>query len=139
MKTLHRRYNEDHVPILYSLQLGADLPCKFAPKASWQLDAAGRIAFDLLSYVDYCRSSFLGPAVKLKPFDSASARAWWSLAESVFLESYHRHELHKFPELLALVTAPSKLLSPGRIQQAILDKLHARFRSFARPSPAYQT
>jgi len=93
--------------------------------AKWIEDDAGRIAYSLLKYLEMAQYETNSPALKgrcdygkvataakrLKPFSDATAQDWWNAAELVLFASYPRATLHTVPELAALVTAPSPLLT----------------------------
>jgi hypothetical protein len=114
-----------------------------AATAKWKWDDAGKIADGLLFYIQRARTDQhidfgrVGKkAKKLQDFNDESGPKWWDLAKSALLESYPEPE--KVDELDRLVSAKSKRRSPGRIRQAILDILKARFLSFAK-NTAYRT
>ena len=114
-----------------------------AATAKWKWDDAGKIANELLFFIQQARTDQLfdfghvgKTAKKLQDFNDESGPAWWDLAKSTLLESYPEPE--KVDELNRLVIAKSKRRSPGRIRQAIFDILKARFLSFAK-NTAYRT
>ena len=79
-----------------------------------------------------------GEAVERLPkFTDDSADEWWKAARVVFLFTYPKPET--IPELAKLVKPLTKRRSPGRMKQAILDLLKARFIGFAPAASAYPT
>lgn len=144
--------NSDSDSILQEIGLNEDgLPICLDKDAKWKLDTAGTIAIHLLEYLlsdwnDNPQCVFAGNKVArlkevLPPFSQDSAPKWWTLAECVFLRSYP--EPHKVSELAAICTTPSRI-SPGRIKEAILTKIHQRFLHMApvvdseRATPAHK-
>ena len=143
MKSTYPEFGDDEEALLRKLQLGKDLPLRLDRKAQWARridDAAGRIAWQLLWYVWNARSEnntlranygeFSKMADALARPNKKSAPKWWEVAKAALLNSYPM--LEKVDEFNRLVTAPSKRRSPGRIRQAILDILKARFISLVR-------
>ena len=110
-------------------------------------DDAADIAFALLCYLWESRSENrkpetdcgkIGEAVdRLPKFKDDSADEWWKAARVVFLFTYPKPET--VPELAKLVKPLTKRRSPGRMKQAILDLLKARFIGFAPAASAYPT
>jgi hypothetical protein len=126
-----------------------------AGTAKWKMDDAGKIAYRMLNDLherrrilkaqfrqsqqgnDECRLSARNAAAKRLPeFSDASALQWWNLARTYLLDLCP--DPQNVRELNALVTSQSKRKSGGRIKQAILAILKARFLSFAR-NTCYQT
>lgn len=144
MMSRHPLLCDDYKAMFQGLKLGADLPLELHSSARWVWDDPANVAFALLTYLWQAREERLkslfdvdcgdfGKGMKRLPkFTSDSAPQWWEVAREVFLFSYP--EPQRVPELAALVKAPSKRRSPGRIKQAILDLLKARFIGFARPN-----
>jgi len=140
---MKREMQNNRVKKLFSqIELGADALVELdAATAKWKPDRAGEIADALLRYVENARrfpkryGKFGRQAKALNQFCDESSPDWWTLALDALLNSYPQPE--KFKELESLVTSRTKRRSPGRIRQAILDVLKARFLSFA-PNP-YQT
>lgn len=136
------RLSEDEKQLFSMIGLGADDFIENDPQAAkWRLDDAGLIAYYLLVYILRARGDiacslnfggFRDHAQKYltKKFCADSASDWWNFAKAVLLYSYP--EPHTIDELNQLVSKNSvKRKSPGRLKQAILDKLQARFLSFA--------
>ena len=142
MMSLHPLLCDDYKTVFKTLKLGADVPLELHSSARWVWDDAADMAFALLSYLWTARSEnrhklfdygAFGKAMdRLPKFTSDSASQWWYVAKEVLLFSYP--EPQEVPELAALVKAPSKRRSPGRIKQAILALLKARFIGFAPPN-----
>lgn len=140
MKSRHPYLNDNHERLLKRLQLGEDTPLEIHESARWIMDAAGEIAFALLLHLDTAhaqkqRDVFdygrIGRAMsELPPFSADCDDGWWTIAEVVFLAAYPQPE--DIPELAALIKAPSKRRSPGRIKAAILRLLKERFLAFAK-------
>lgn len=108
-----------------------------AATARWKWDDAGKIANELLSFIQQSRTDPIygfadvsSKAKNLKNFNDDSAPDWWLLAKDTLLKSYPN--LENVDEFNRLVTSQSKRRSPGRIRAAILDVLKARFLSFAK-------
>jgi hypothetical protein len=149
IKWKRERLSAKEEKMFTDIQLGADFLLELdAQSAKWKMDDAGEIARSLLGYIYRARKSansndslfnygVFGKLVKkLHDFDDESAKDWWIFAKEILLFSYPQP--HSIEELNRLVTAKSKRKSPGRIKQAILDKLESRFLSFAR-NTFYQT
>ena len=143
MKSTYPEFGDDEKALLTKLQLGKDLPLRQDPKAKWARwvkDDAGKIAWHLLWYVWHARSEnnawgadfgeFTIMADALARPNKKSAPKWWEVAKAALLYSYPN--LEEVDEFKRLVTAPTKRRSPGRIRQAILDILKARFISLVR-------
>lgn len=138
----HPLLTEDYKSICRSLKLGEDTPFEIDPSARWQLDEFGKMAFALLVYLWRARSENRVPATdygelgkvmdSLPTFNADSAPQWWEVAEKIL--ERHCPDLVKIPELVALVKAPSRRRSPGRMRSYIWRKLEERFVKFARPN-----
>jgi uncharacterized Zn-finger protein len=151
MKSTYPAFGDDEKTLLTNLEIGTKLPLRLDPKAQWARtidDGAGRIAWQLLMYVYSARSengpwaksfgefNILADKLPARP-NKQSAGEWWAVALAALLTSYPEPE--NVEEFKRLVTAPSKRSTPGRIKQAILDVLKARFVSFVRTSRLART
>lgn len=76
-----------------------------------------------------CWPKWARDASSLPPFTKGTAPKWWSIAERALLEGYPVP--HEDKTLKKLVTAKSKLRSPGRMRAQILTVLKRRFHSLA--------
>jgi len=147
MMSTHPRLCDDYKAIFKALQLGKDIPLELDKYAKWKWDDAADIAFALLCYLWQSRSENrrtqmdygkFGEAVDCLPkFTDDSANEWWRVARVVFLFTYPKPET--VPELAKLVKPLTRRRSPGRMKQAILELLKARFISFAPAASAYRT
>jgi hypothetical protein len=149
IKKRNAKLSEEEKELFARIQLGADDFIELDPQtARWKFDDAGKIAYSLLDYIRRARKSSkdsifscgtVGKVAKekLKDFDDESAPQWWTFAKEILLFSYP--EPHVIEELNGLIPASSrKRKSPGRMKQAILEKLRARFLSFPR-NASYQS
>jgi hypothetical protein len=149
IKKRNAKLSKDEKKLFDQIELGADDFIELdSQTAKWKMDDAGSIAYGLIDYIRAARKSassrkstfrygeFGKLAKKLGDFNDRNAKDWWGFARQILLFSYP--EPYKIEELNRLVTAKSKLRSPGRIKQAVLDKIKARFFSFPR-NTFYQT
>lgn len=138
--SLHPKLCDDYKSLLKAIELGRALHKDFSPGARWVRDEVGKIAEDLLTFMsnfrkayihlDPCYANLGKEAALLGEFeDKDAARAWWAVAEKVFLLTYPHPEA--LPEFAKLVTAASHRKSPGRIRQRFLSLLESRFISYA--------
>ena len=141
IKQRRERLSGSERTLFANIHLGGDSIIEQDPAtAKWKMDDAGKIAYSLLEFMDNARksrpdSSFdygrLGKALRRLPaFCDESAVLWWGAAKDILLFSYPKPQ--SIIEFDQLVLPASKRKSPGRIRQAILDMLKARFLSFAR-------
>ena len=147
MMSTHPRLCDDYKAIFSGLQLGGDTPLELDKYAKWKWDDVADIAFALLCYLWDCRRENrrlhvdygkIGEAVdRLPQFTDDSANEWWKAARVVFLFRYPEPET--VPEFAKLVRGRTKRRTPGRMKQAVLDLLKARFISFAPAASAYPT
>jgi hypothetical protein len=146
LMSLHPHLCEDFKPLLKSIEFGADIPIELDPGARWVWDDASDVAFGLLCYLrEYLQQDKLfhynarltRSISKLPEFTSDTSEQWWRYAKAALLTVYPAPQ--SIPELDKLVKARTKRLSPGRIKAAILEMLHDRFVSFARPPAPYRT
>jgi hypothetical protein len=104
-------------------------------KTKWKWDHAGSLAQDLISCIEATRTRgistidkiLLARARRLPPWGRTSAKQWWEVGKAFFLASYPKPS--EVPELNQLVTAKTKRLSPGRIDNAVLDLIRVRMLS----------
>ncbi|HWN97557.1 MAG TPA: hypothetical protein VNT99_21190 [Methylomirabilota bacterium] len=135
LKSLHPYLSDEHELICKNLQLGQDTPFEIHPSARWKTDAAGVIAFCLLTYLYDARERDAGPLGKhlsaFPKFSEDSAPRWWKVGQYLLLLAYPNPE--RVPELESLVKAPSHRKSPGRVRFRIMKILRDRFLSLAPP------
>lgn len=132
------RYKRNCPPesCLAEMQLGEDVPIAQSAAAKWETrGAATQYAVALYGHLERIRADgdiTVGgkPAKKwLPPFTRKTAPLWWHMARGFLLASYPQPE--RVAELAALVTAPTKRTTPGRIRAAILALLKNRLFSLA--------
>lgn len=116
---------------LKDIGLGTGRPIVSDEVSKWKLDAAAEAAMDL---IDYMTKTFaLTP-----PLTREHAAHWWPIAKAALLNTYQ--DPVRVPELAAMVTAPTRKLSPGRKREAILSTIRARFEAMLpETAPPYQS
>ncbi|MBE7502632.1 MAG: hypothetical protein HS113_20565 [Verrucomicrobiales bacterium] len=112
--------NSDPEATLDALDLGAATPVRADRFTKWKADAAGQIAADLL---DFLRANFAPEP----PLNADNCARWWAVAKQAFLRTYP--DPAAVADLRALVTTPTRRLSPGRTREAITSMIGARFRA----------
>jgi len=128
----------DDDELLKQIRLGETAGIQLDKYSKWKPDFAAAIASELIKHIQfirlenpYCLSK--GEKVEfskyLPPFGKGSALLWWKFAEKFLLATYPKPE--EVAELDALVTAKSKRKFPSTRRVAILEKIRARFLSFA--------
>lgn len=121
MKSARTSLSEDEKDYFARIGLGKESLVDLEPQCSkWVNDDAAGIAYSLVCYIEKHRAN-------LPNFRDSTAPQWWEVARELLLFAYPEPE--SIRELSDLVTAPTKRKSPGRIRQAILDKLKARMCS----------
>jgi len=133
--------SDDEFFLFGAIQLGEPDFIHFKSRTQWSLDAAGKIAYSLLWYIQNARDSSVADSKRLYgKFGAAAKRLkgdfsddkkddWWNLAKEIFLSSYPDPGAIK--ELNQLVVAKSNR-KQSRLQPAILDILKRRFKAFGR-------
>lgn len=131
--------NSDPRQWLETLGVGAHVPLQLDQFSKSKPDQAYVIAIRLIEHLHSVRQEDLiiedadgvekKVADALPPFTQCSAEIWWRFAREFLLRTYPRPcEVDEFKKL---VTSPTRLKSPGRMNEQILSKIRARFLSLA--------
>ena len=136
MRSTHTR-NSDSEELLRDIALGSGYPITLDMGAKWKPDAAAGIALRMIIHLsnlrsDHPESLIDGKLVRncLPPLTRATAGKWWGVGLRFLLDAYPSP--CKVKELNQLVTATTKQRYESSRNQAIQDKIKARFMAIAK-------